>query len=104
MFQTGVPNVDWCEDHKQETIRYGKNTFYWQTYLDRSNIIGALTLADVSYLKGIHLTVFSTGCIYEYDNNEHAIGGKPFKEEDPPNFSGSFYSGSKIALEKVFFG
>ncbi|KAA8570075.1 hypothetical protein EYC84_002409 [Monilinia fructicola] len=53
---TGRPNVDWCEDNKEETIR--------------SNVIGTLNLTDVCYLKGIHITVFATGCIYTY-NNEH---------------------------------
>lgn len=84
---TGTPNVDWCETHQQETIR--------------SNIIGALNLADVAYLHGIHLTNFGTGCIYEYDA-EHPIGsGKGFTEDDPPNFEGSFYSKTKIHLEKL---
>jgi 3,5-epimerase/4-reductase len=31
---TGRPNVDWCEDHRLETIR--------------SNVIGTLTVADVA--------------------------------------------------------
>ena len=84
---TGTPNVDWCESHQQETIR--------------TNIIGTLNLADVAYLYGIHVTNFGTGCIYEYDA-EHPIGsGKGFTEEDEPNFNGSFYSKTKIYLEKL---
>ncbi len=82
---TGRPNVDWCEDHKIETIR--------------ANIIGALNLIDVAYLKGIHVTNFGTGCIYEYDEN-HPIG-VGFTEEDPPNFAGSFYSKSKGMLDPL---
>lgn len=46
---TGRPNVDWCEDNKEDTIR--------------SNAIGTLNLADCCYLEGIHLTVFATGCM-----------------------------------------
>ncbi len=85
---TGTPNVDWCEDHQQATIR--------------SNIIGALNLADVAHLHQIHVTNFGTGCIYEYDEN-HPIGsGIGFKEEDEPNFAGSFYSKSKGMLDKLF--
>lgn len=84
---TGTPNVDWCEDHQQQTIR--------------TNIIGALNLADVAYLHGIHVTNFGTGCIYEYDA-DHPIGGKGFTEEDEPNFAGSFYSKTKIFLDKLF--
>lgn len=55
---TGRPNVDWCEDNKQETIR--------------SNVIGMLDLADVCYLRGIHLTNFATGCRFP----EHATIGR----------------------------
>lgn len=39
-------------------------------------------------------------CIYEYDA-EHTIGGKGFKEDDPPNFTGSYYSDTKGMVEKV---
>jgi NAD dependent epimerase/dehydratase family len=45
---TGRPNVDWCEDNKEATIR--------------SNVIGTLNLADCCFEKGIHCTVFATGC------------------------------------------
>lgn len=84
---TGRPNIDWCEDHKQETIR--------------SNIIGALNLADVCYLHDIHMTNLGTGCIYEYDADHQIKSGKGFTEEDEPNFAGSFYSKTKIMLEKL---
>ena len=40
--QTGRPNVDWCEDNKQATIR--------------SDVIGTLNLANVCWLKGAHMT------------------------------------------------
>lgn len=84
---TGTPNVDWCEDHQQQTIR--------------TNIIGTLNLVDIAYLQGKHVTNFGTGCIYEYDE-AHPIGsGKGFTEEDQPNFEGSFYSKTKIILEKL---
>ncbi|CAD6446163.1 d6c3d050-1a30-4b3a-8648-1babd48eff29 [Sclerotinia trifoliorum] len=83
---TGRPNVDWCEDNKEETIR--------------SNVIGTLNLTDVCYLKGVHITVFATGCIYTY-NDEHPIGGPGFLETDPANFAGSFYSETKAHVEEV---
>jgi len=84
---TGRPNVDWCEDHKQDTVR--------------GNILGTINLADVCYQKGgIQCTVFASGCIYEYDA-EHQIGGKTFTEEDEPNYLGSFYSKTKILSEKT---
>ncbi|KAJ2895218.1 putative nad dependent epimerase dehydratase protein [Zalerion maritima] len=83
---TGRPNVDWCEDNKEATIR--------------SNVIGTLNLTDCCFLKGIHCTVFATGCIYLYDD-AHPIGGPGFKETDPANFTGSFYSETKGHVEEV---
>lgn len=83
---TGRPNVDWCEDNKQTTIR--------------ANIIGALNLADAAYLHNIHMTNFGTGCIYQYDE-AHPIGFSGFTEQDEPNFDGSFYSKTKIMLDKL---
>jgi 3,5-epimerase/4-reductase len=83
---TGRPNVDWCEDHKPETIR--------------ANVIGLLNLVDVCYLEGVHVTNFGSGCIYQYDET-HPIGGRGFVEEDLPNYQGSFYSSTKIMAEKL---
>lgn len=84
---TGKPNVDWCEDHRQETLR--------------TNVIGTLNLADIAYCHGIHLTNISTGCIYEYDEKHPMGSGIGFTEEEEPNFDGSFYSKTKIVLEKL---
>ncbi len=84
---TGRPNIDWCEDHKQETIR--------------ANILGALNLVDVAYLHNIPVTNFGTGCIYYYDDAHPIYSGIGFTEEDEPNFAKSFYSATKIILEKT---
>jgi dTDP-4-dehydrorhamnose reductase len=84
---TGMPNVDWCEDHKQETIR--------------ANLIGALNLADITYLQGIHMINLGTGCIYEYDEEHPMYSDKGFTEEDEPNFHGSFYSHTKCMLDNL---
>lgn len=84
---TGRPNVDWCESHKPETIR--------------TNVVGTLTLADVCQENGILMLNFATGCIFEYDD-EHPLGsGNGFKEEDKPNFIGSFYSKTKARVEEL---
>ncbi|KAK8533184.1 hypothetical protein V6N13_046345 [Hibiscus sabdariffa] len=84
---TGRPNVDWCESHKVETIR--------------TNVVGTLTLADVCREKGLVLINYATGCIFEYDE-AHPIGsGIGFKEEDTPNFTGSFYSKTKAMVEEL---
>jgi len=84
---TGKPNIDWCEDHKPETIR--------------ANVIGALTLADLCFLRGIPLTVYSSGCIYSYDSKHPVGSGVGFTEEEPPNYFGSFYSHTKIVAEDL---
>jgi len=86
---TGRPNVDWCESNKEATIR--------------ANVIGALNLADCCYLKGIHCTVFATGCIFEYDaaHPERGGPGKTFTEEDTANFGGSYYSYTKSRVEEM---
>ncbi|MBP7074953.1 MAG: sugar nucleotide-binding protein [Rhabdochlamydiaceae bacterium] len=84
---TGTPNVDWCEDNKLQTIR--------------TNIIGTLNLVDLAALHQIHITNFSTGCIFEYDEKHPMGSGVGFKEEDEPNFDGSFYSKTKGLLEKL---
>lgn len=88
---TGRPNVDWCEEHRQETVR--------------SNVIGTLSLADCCAQRAIHLTNFATGCIYHYDDDgEHrptARGGRPFTEEDAANFDGSYYSRTKAMVEEL---
>lgn len=47
---TGRPNVDWCEDNKEQVIR--------------SNVIGTLNLTDCCFLRNIHCTVFATGCTF----------------------------------------
>lgn len=80
--KTGVPNVDWCEDHKLETIH--------------SNVTGPFVLLEECGKRGIYWVHLSSGCVYLGDN-----GGKGFSEDDPPNFGGSFYSRTKAWSEAV---
>uniref|UniRef100_A0A6P3YZ77 UDP-glucose 4,6-dehydratase n=1 Tax=Ziziphus jujuba TaxID=326968 RepID=A0A6P3YZ77_ZIZJJ len=84
---TGRPNVDWCESHKVETIR--------------TNVVGTLTLADVCREHGLLMMNFATGCIFEYDKDHPLGSGIGFKEEDKPNFTGSFYSKTKAMVEEL---
>mmetsp|Transcript_44334 Transcript_44334/g.128183 ORF Transcript_44334/g.128183 Transcript_44334/m.128183 type:complete len:324 (-) Transcript_44334:41-1012(-) len=84
---TGRPNIDWCEDHKPETMR--------------TNVIGTLNLADLCYERGIHCTVYATGCIFAYDEKHPEGSGIGFTEEDAPNFDGSFYSQTKGYMEPM---
>lgn len=64
----------------------------------RSNVIGCLNLADVTSQKGIHMTYYGTGCIFHYDDDFPQGSGKGFKEADTPNFTGSYYSYTKVWL------
>ncbi|CAI0414145.1 unnamed protein product [Linum tenue] len=84
---TGRPNVDWCESHKVETIR--------------TNVVGTLTLADVCREKGLVMINYATGCIFEYDDKHPLGSGIGFKEEDTPNFAGSYYSKTKAMVEDL---
>ncbi|MQL90244.1 hypothetical protein Taro_022840 [Colocasia esculenta] len=84
---TGRPNVDWCESHKVETIR--------------ANVAGTLTLMDVCRERGVLVINFATGCIFEYDAAHPLGSGIGFKEEDAPNFVGSFYSKTKAMVEEL---
>jgi len=83
---TGRPNVDWCEDNKEAVIRV--------------NVVGTLGLIDACWQRGIHVTNYATGCIYEYDA-EHTIGGKGFTEVDRPNYFASYYSKTKAMAEEL---
>ena len=78
----GKPNVDWCEDHKQDTILI--------------NVIGTINVVDACYRRNIHVTNYASGCIYTYDT----IHAK-FDEEAVPNFKGSTYSISKIYAQEL---
>nr|CAD1835024.1 unnamed protein product [Ananas comosus var. bracteatus] len=84
---TGRPNVDWCESHKPETIR--------------TNVVGTLTLADVCREQGLLMMNYATGCIFEYDDAHPQGPGIGFKEEDKPNFTGSFYSKTKAMVNTL---
>nr|GMD21692.1 dTDP-4-dehydrorhamnose reductase [Ipomoea batatas] len=84
---TGTPNVDWCEFNKVETIR--------------SNVIGALNLADVCEEKGVLLLYFGTGCMFDYDWGHPMGSGLGFTEQDKSNYAGSFYSKTKGMLEDL---
>ncbi|KAF6175062.1 hypothetical protein GIB67_038975 [Kingdonia uniflora] len=84
---TGRPNVDWCESHKAETIR--------------TNVAGTLNLADVCREQGLLMMNFATGCIFEYNDTHLEGSGIGFKEEDTPNFTGSFYSKTKAMVEEL---
>lgn len=78
--KTGRPNVDWCEDHKDETMR--------------ANVIGPLVLTEECLKRSVYFVHIGSGCIYSGQSPE---GG--FTEEMIPNFSGSFYSLTKFTSD-----
>lgn len=113
---TGRPNVDWCEDHKVYSPCSPNPTFPTvkqrprlptckpsrcrdhplQIETIRVNVLGALNLADICSQKDIHLTVYATGCIFHYDKDFPQGSGRGFTESDTPNFTGSYYSYTKV--------
>ena len=72
----GFPNVDACEEKQEETI---EGNVHWPLRCEK--IAGDLPVVHIS-----------SGCVY--------MGG-PFTEEDEPNFTGSFYSYSKVKQQEV---
>jgi dTDP-4-dehydrorhamnose reductase len=62
--------------------------------------VGTLTLADVCKKNNLLLVNFATGCIFEYDETHQLGSGIGFKEEDTPNFFGSYYSKTKAMVSE----
>jgi dTDP-4-dehydrorhamnose reductase len=77
--KTGVPNVDWCETHKEET-------FF-------SNVTVPAYMAEVCEELGQYMVHMGSGCIYE--------GDKRYAESSIPNFRRSFYSRTKLYSEQI---
>jgi dTDP-4-dehydrorhamnose reductase len=78
----GRPNVDWCEEHREETLC--------------ANVTGPLVLAGECLRRGVYLVQLGSGCLYQGDK-----GGEGFSEDDPPNFTGSFYARTKAWAEQA---
>ena len=88
---TGKPNVDACEDHKEDCLA--------------GNSVLPGTIAEACQEAGVPWGHVSSGCIYTGRNDD----GSGFTEDDPPNFSFrtdncSFYSGTKALGEEVLSG
>lgn len=79
--RTGIPNIDWCEDHKSQTLF--------------ANLTVPLIIARVCQDSGIKLVNIGTGCIYQ---------GGPFVENDFANYVQSYYSVSKYLAETALDG
>eukprot|EP00466_Bigelowiella_natans_P005892 jgi/Bigna1/78950/fgenesh1_pg.58_\ len=62
---------------------------------------GQLNVAELCRQRGVHCTLFGTGCLYYYDKDHPKGSGKAYTEEDAPNFTGNFYGRMRIALENL---
>ena len=73
------PTIDWCEDHKEETVKI--------------NVCGAINATLAALEAGAYPIQMASGCVYN--------GGPetPFIEDSPPNFFGSFYSRMRIVMQ-----
>lgn len=88
-------NIDWCEElqNKRSVISV--------------NVLGTVMVAKFCYEHQIHFTFLGTGCIYEYDQDhpQPKSGSseeiKGFSEEDEPNYFGSYYSETKVWIQKM---
>lgn len=80
--KTGRPNVDWCEDHKLETLT--------------SNVYGPLTLLRVCEELNQYWAHVGSGCVYTSETTDQV-----YNEDDAPNFFGSFYSRTKMWSEQM---
>lgn len=86
---TGIPNVDSCEDHKEECLFV--------------NVILAERIAEICKKYNVILGQVSSGCIY---NEKEIDWWYEFSENDFPNFSFysgncSWYSGTKALSESI---
>ncbi len=80
---TGVPNIDWCEDHKAETVY--------------SNVTGPLVLAEIALKNNIQMVHLGSGCVY------YGSSRQEHEETESPNISDvlSFYSKTKAWAEQI---
>jgi dTDP-4-dehydrorhamnose reductase len=79
--KTGRPNIDWCEDNRQQTFF---SNVVVPTYIHNSCV--------ANNAKMIHI---GSGCTYQ-GNNE----GRGYGEDDNPNWDGNYYAWSKIVSER----
>jgi dTDP-4-dehydrorhamnose reductase len=79
---TGRPNIDWCEDHRAETVA--------------GNVTVPLNILEACQENGLYMVHFGSGCIFQGNGPDD----KGFKEDDeasPP----SFYSWTKFWADSI---
>ena len=80
---TGNPNIDWCEGHAQDTVDI--------------NVTGQLNVAHICFQRGIHCTLFGTGCLYSFREDRK----RPVIETDEPDFKNNVYGRLRAQLESL---
>jgi len=80
--KTGRPNIDWCEDHKAETIA--------------ANVIGPLNIKLACCERDIYWMHLSSGCIFQ-GSGPHGKGFMEYDKATPP----SFYSWTKYWTDTI---
>lgn len=86
---TGRPNIDWCEEHKLETVA--------------GNVTGPLNILQVCQEKKIYWVHLGSGCIFQGSglaSAEATADEKGFKEDDEAN-PPSFYSWTKYWADSI---
>ena len=85
--KTGRPNVDWCETHAELTYR--------------SNVIGALNLAEACTTLGVYFLHLGSGCIFNGPRpTQFGSYSRRWREDDYANPE-SFYARTKYAADLV---
>ena len=79
---TGRPNIDWCEEHKLETVA--------------GNVTGPLNILHSCEEKKIYWVHLGSGCIFQ-GNSPDAKGWKEDDKATPP----SFYSLTKFWADQI---
>ncbi|MBI4709049.1 MAG: sugar nucleotide-binding protein [Candidatus Portnoybacteria bacterium] len=79
---TGRPNIDWCEDHKAETVA--------------GNVAVPLNILQACSEKNIYWVHLSSGCVFQGEGKD----GKGFCEDDPAT-PPSFYSFTKYWADQI---
>jgi len=79
---TGRPNIDWCEEHKLETIA--------------GNVTGPLNILQACSERNIYWVHFGSGCVFQGSG----LDGNGWKEDDEAN-PPSFYSWTKYWADSI---
>lgn len=80
--RTGRPNIDWCEEHKLETVA--------------GNVTGPLNILQACEERKIYWVHLGSGCIFQ-GSGPNGEGFKETDEANPP----SFYSWTKYWADSI---